>query len=109
MPDSFRDLVKLPPTDEAWHSPFLTLFYYANNDDTFDELYCQAYLLFDKIWVHMGAKYMVRKIFRAPNFLKDFSFVIKRLQKQMEDLLRRKPLNVNQLVAWIEQLQLSFE
>lgn len=48
-----------PGTDKAWHNDMLVLFYYADNDDTFDELYCQAFLLFDRLWVHMKAGYMV--------------------------------------------------
>ncbi len=85
-----------PPGHESWHTPLLNLFYYANNDDTFDELYSQAFLLFDKLWVHMKAKYM------------DFSTVVQRLQQLMEETLQRKPLDVNQLIAWIEQLQISY-
>jgi len=42
-------------------NPLLTLFYYADNDDTFDELYCQSFILFDKLWLHIHAEYMVNK------------------------------------------------
>jgi len=91
-----KELVNQPVGHESWQTPLLHLFYYANHDDTFDELYSQAFLLFDRLWVHMKAKYM------------DFSSVIRRLQQIMEETLQRKPLDVNQLIAWIEQLQISY-
>jgi len=91
------ELVNQPAPDNSWHTPLLTLFYYADNDDTFDELYSQSFLLFDKLWVAMKAGYM------------DFPQVIRRLQQLIEDLLKRKPLDVAQLIAWIEQLSIGLE
>lgn len=84
------------PANSAWHTPLLNLFYYADNDDTFDELYSHAFLLFDRVWVHEKAGYM------------DFSRVLQRTQSLVEDALKRKPLDVNQLIMWIEQLQVSY-
>lgn len=60
------ELIEQPAPSSSWHTPLLTLFYYADNDDTFDELYSQAFLLFDRIWVHTKADYMVILL----NFLK---------------------------------------
>jgi len=89
-------LISQPAPDKSWHNPLLYLFYYADHEDTFDELYCQAFLLFDRLWVHADAKYM------------DFPVVIKRVKQLIEDLLIRKPLDITQLITWIEQLQISF-
>jgi len=90
------ELVNQPAPDQLWQTPLLNLFYYADNDDTFDELYSHSFLLFDKLWHHMGASYM------------DFPLVIQRVQQLIEDLLQRKPLDINQLIAWIEQVQVSY-
>eukprot|EP01114_Cavostelium_apophysatum_P008679 TRINITY_DN2136_c0_g1_i1.p1 TRINITY_DN2136_c0_g1~~TRINITY_DN2136_c0_g1_i1.p1 ORF type:complete len:688 (-),score=180.13 TRINITY_DN2136_c0_g1_i1:35-2098(-) len=92
-----KDLVNAPAPDKSWHTALLNLFYYADNEDTFDELYSQSFLLFDKLWVYEKATYMT------------FPTVIRRLQQLLEELLIRKPLDVKQLIAWIEQLQVSFE
>jgi hypothetical protein len=40
--------------------------------------------------------------------LQDFPLVIQKLRQLLEELLKRKPLDVNQLIAMMEQLQLSF-
>jgi hypothetical protein len=53
------ELVAQPAPYHAWHTPLLNLFYYADDDDTFDELYSQSFLLFDTLWDHMAAGYMV--------------------------------------------------
>jgi len=91
------ELVNQPAPDHSWHTPLLNLFYYADNDDTFDELYSQSFLLFDRLWAHHNGKYM------------DFPMIIQQLQRHLEQLLNRKPLDIKQLIAWIEQLQISFE
>jgi len=41
-------------------------------------------------------------------FYQDFPLVIQRVQQLIEDLLQRKPLDINQLIAWIEQVQVSY-
>jgi len=38
----------------------------------------------------------------------DFPVVIERLRGLIEDMLKRKPLDINQLIAWMDQLQLSY-
>jgi len=91
-----KELVEEPAPSRSWQSPLLQLFYYADNDDTFDELYSQSFLLLDSLWVHMKAGYM------------DFPTVIERLRGLIEDMLKRKPLDINQLIAWMDQLQLSY-
>lgn len=83
------DLSRCPAQSHSWYTPVLSLFYYADNDDTFDELYSHTFLLFDRLWVTMNASYM------------EFPTVIARLQVLLEDCLRRKPLSMEQLVAWI--------
>ena len=85
-----------PAPNSAWHTPLLALFYYADNEDTFDELYSHAFLLFEGLWVHLKAGYM------------DFPVVIEKLKSLLEDLLKRKPMDIKQLIAWMQQLELSY-
>eukprot|EP01117_Protostelium_nocturnum_P013972 TRINITY_DN5270_c0_g1_i3.p1 TRINITY_DN5270_c0_g1~~TRINITY_DN5270_c0_g1_i3.p1 ORF type:complete len:623 (+),score=239.23 TRINITY_DN5270_c0_g1_i3:163-2031(+) len=90
------ELVTLHPSVPAWHTPLLSMFYHANNDDTFDELYSQAFLLFDQLWIHNKATYM------------DFPTIISKLQRSVEELLARRPTSVEQLCSWIEHRRKSF-
>jgi len=94
--DLTEDLVNSPVPDTKWHNSLLTLFYYADNDDTFDELYCQSFLLFDTVWTHMNATYM------------NFPTILQKVRGLLEDLLGRKPLNLKQLIAWIEQIRVAY-
>src|SRR5579885_2148837 len=54
-------LVDQPAPSASWHTPLLTLFYYADSEDTFDELYSQSFLLFDRLWVLTKSDYLVNQ------------------------------------------------
>jgi hypothetical protein len=90
------DVVEEPPNHPFWSNPMLCFFFYADHDDSFDELYCSAFLLFDRVWVSTAAKYM------------DFPSVLARVQSALGGVLSRKPTDIKQMIAWTEQLQASF-
>jgi len=92
------ELVNSTSQDLRWHSPLYSLFYFADNEDTFDELYSQAVLLFDSLWKEVG-------LWKEEE--KNYSYIIERLQFLLEEILLRKPLNLQQFLTWINQIQIS--
>jgi len=91
-----QDLISQHSGAQAWHTPRLSIFYYANDDDTFDEIYSQIFLLFDRLWSHVNAGYM------------DFPRVIAQVKKSTEGVLERRPTGMNELIGMIEHLQMTY-
>ncbi len=85
------DLVRQNHLDTRWFEACVLPFYYCDNEDLFDILYCHSFLLLDKMWVKTKAQYM------------DFNSVMDKLKSKVSDVLVRKPVDVKQLIAWLDQ------
>lgn len=106
-------LINVPPTSNNWTSDIFNFMCYCRmtwpqplvnerdlqkfSDFVFNEVYCQTFFVFDKLWDSMKATYM-----DTPNVL--FS-----TQNRMKSIFSKRPMSVEQLKAWTKQELLSIK
>jgi hypothetical protein len=81
-------LIRAPDTSERWDTPLFQFMTAKDNEDErnlFEEVFCQCFLLFDKIWVNSNAGYM------------DFPVILNKVSQVFEEILLQRPKDIADL------------